>query len=435
MNDREQTFQSLESLCQLIVDCPHATPAWTSSGYVVLRNQNIKAGRLDLSAPSFTDEDHFLSRTRRARPMQQDIVITREAPMGDVCMVPEGLQCCLGQRQVLLRPDTDAVDPRYLLFALQSPMIQRQIAWNEGTGSTVSNLRIPVLKALRVPAPNLLAQRAIGDMLGALDDRIELLRETNATLEAIAQALFKSWFVDFDPVKAKSEGRAPEGMDAATAALFPDSFEDSALGRVPRGWRCTQFGTEFEVVMGQSPRGEFLGKDLLGMPFYQGRRDFGFRFPSARVFCTSPTRLAMDGDVLVSVRAPVGDVNVAVEKCCIGRGVAAVRPRSLNRSFTLHLTRSLGEQFAIHNSEGTVFGSLSKGDFNGIKVVMPPSDLENQFESVIGPLDSLILNAEMTLRSLASIRDALLPRLISGRLRVGDAEDEVAAALEASEVS
>ena len=226
----ELAEHSLRSLCLLVVDCPHATPKWTDSGVVVLRNQNIKGGRLDLSSPSFTDEEHYQGRVRRAVPQGGDIVMTREAPMGDVCQIPQGLRCCVGQRQVLLRPDPKKVDGRFLLFALQSPYLQHQIGWNEGTGSTVSNLRIPVLEALRVPTPPLPDQLEIAETLGALDDRIALLRETNATLEAIAQALFKSWFVDFDPVRAKRQGLVPAGMDKATAALFPDCFEESALG-------------------------------------------------------------------------------------------------------------------------------------------------------------------------------------------------------------
>ena len=238
----EVAEHSLASICLLVVDCPHATPKWTDSGAVVLRNQNIKGGRLDLSTPSFTDEEHYKGRTKRATPKAGDIVITREAPMGDVCLIPEGLRCCLGQRQVLLRPDPRKVDARFLLFALQSPYIQFQIGWNEGTGSTVSNLRIPVLESLKIPTPPMSLQVEIATTLAALDDRITLLRETNATLEAIAQALFKSWFVDFDPVRAKMAGRMPEGMDEATAALFPDGFEESELGLVPRGWRLVPFG-------------------------------------------------------------------------------------------------------------------------------------------------------------------------------------------------
>lgn len=141
---------SLESLCELIVDCPHSTPKWTKAGTVVLRNQNIRGGTLDLSAPSYTDEEGYRTRTKRAVPQAGDIVVTREAPMGEVCMIPKGLKCCLGQRQVLLRPKK-SVNGDYLFWALQSPFVQHQISWNEGTGTTVSNVRIPVLKALQIP--------------------------------------------------------------------------------------------------------------------------------------------------------------------------------------------------------------------------------------------------------------------------------------------
>ncbi|WP_267872408.1 restriction endonuclease subunit S, partial [Burkholderia pseudomallei] len=181
------------------------------------------------------------------------MVFTREAPMGEVCMIPKGLECCVGQRQVLLRPDPDVVDGRYLLYALQSPQVQHEIGWNEGTGSTVSNVRIPVLESLKIPTPSIAVQRDIGSVLSALDDRIDLLRQTNATLESIAQTLFKSWFIDFDPVRAKAEGREPDGMDAETAALFPDSFEDSALGEIPKGWAVSTVGRVAQCVGGGTP--------------------------------------------------------------------------------------------------------------------------------------------------------------------------------------
>ena len=191
---------SLEDLCELIVDCPHSTPEWTDSGVVVLRNQYIRGGRLDLSNSSYTTEEGYLARIKRAIPSAGDLVLTREAPMGEVCQIPEGLKCCLGQRMVLLRPAPEKVDSEFLLFSLQSPYLQHQINWSEGTGTTVSNIRLPDLRAFKVPVPSLQVQKAIAGILKALDDKIELNRQINATLESMAQALFKSWFVDFDPV-------------------------------------------------------------------------------------------------------------------------------------------------------------------------------------------------------------------------------------------
>ena len=193
----ESKTETLDSLCVLIVDCPHSTPKWTDSGIVVLRNQNIRNGQLDLSSPSFTNEEDYQKRIKRATPQAGDIVFTREAPMGEVCLIPEGLKCCLGQRQVLLRPRSD-VNGEYIFWALQSPYVQHQISWSEGTGTTVSNVRIPVLKALQIPRhPD--NEDDIAKVLSSLARRIELNQQTNKTLEQMAQALFKSWFVDFDP--------------------------------------------------------------------------------------------------------------------------------------------------------------------------------------------------------------------------------------------
>jgi type I restriction enzyme S subunit len=396
---------------------------WTDYGYVVLRNQNIKNGKLDLSNPSFTDEAHFNGRNRRAKPSVGDIVITREAPMGDVCMIPEGLECCLGQRQVLLRPNPEVVSPRFILYALQSEFVQHQISWNEGTGSTVSNLRIPLLELLNVPTPPITEQRAIAHILGTLDDKIELNRKQNETLEAMARALFKAWFVDFEPVRAKMEGRwqhgqSLPGLPAHLYDLFPDKLVESELGEIPEGWEVTSVDVEFDVTMGQSPPGNTYNEIGEGLPFYQGRADFEFRFPKRRVYCTAPTRLAKNGDTLVSVRAPVGDINMASEDCAIGRGVGAVRHKTGCRSYTYQCMSSIADVFARFNAEGTVFGSIGKKDFHSIAHIKPPRDLVLAYEKLAAQPDDQIERNERESRTLAQLRDTLLPKLISGELRV-----------------
>jgi type I restriction enzyme, S subunit len=291
------------------------------------------------------------------------------------------------------------------------------------SGSAIPSTSRDDFYKIPVVDPGLTEQRRIASFLGALDERIELLRETNATLEGIAQALFKTWFVDFDPVRAKSEGRTPEGLDDATAALFPDTFQDSPLGPIPTGWIPSNVGRHFELTMGQSPPGSALTDRPTDLPFYQGSTDFGFRFPTKRVFCDSPTRLARPGDVLVSVRAPVGDINMAIEHCCIGRGVASVRDRSGRRGFAFHAIRAIRDQFETFNSEGTVFGSISKRDFESLNIVVPPvEEVPNEFERVATDLDEQVLTGERSIRTLSMMRDHLLPRLISGRLRLTEAD-------------
>lgn len=320
--------------------------------------------------------------------------------MGEVCMLPEGLRCCLGQRMVLLRPNLKKVDGRYLLYALQSPEVRRQILIHEGTGSTVSNLRIPALEALPIPFPPLSEQRRIAGILGALDDKIELNRKMNRTLEDMAQAIFKSWFIDFD-------GHT--------------DFEDSPLGPIPRGWKVGRLGDEFNLVMGQSPPGETYNEEGIGLPFYQGGTDFGFRFPTRRIFCSEPKRVANAGDTLISVRAPVGRPNMASELCCLGRGVGAMRHKSGSISYTYAVAKSLESHFEVFNSEGTIFGSINKNDFGKIPALLPPLAKVAEFEKVVSSLDRRLENNWRETSNLEQLRYNLLIRLIRCNLRIIEA--------------
>ncbi|MBN1458581.1 MAG: restriction endonuclease subunit S, partial [Armatimonadetes bacterium] len=179
-------------------------------------------------------------------------------------------------------------------------------------------------------------------------------------------------------------------------------------------------------TMGQSPPGDTYNEIGEGLPFYQGRTDFGFRFPTRRVFCTAPTRFAEANDTLVSVRAPVGDINLAAERCCIGRGVAAIRHESRAISYTYHTVHSLADAFAHFEAEGTVFGSIGKKEFQGIKCLAPPAGIIDAFEALASPLDQAIAIDEQQSQTLAGLRDALLPRLLSGKLRVAEAAPALA---------
>ena len=406
----------LESICLLVVDCPHATPKWTDSGVVVLRNQNIKGGRLDLSSPSYTDEDHYLGRVKRAVPQAGDIVITREAPMGDVCQIPAGLKCCLGQRQVLLRPDPKKVDSRFLLYALQSPYIQHQIGWNEGTGSTVSNLRIPVLEALSVPTPELAVQREVAGTLGAIDDSITLLRETNTTLEDIAQALFKSWFVDFDPVHAKMQGRTPEGMDEATAALFPDSFEESDIGAVPKGWATGKLA-DIASLKGGKMLDKTSFSDSGANPVFGGAGVMGFSdLSNSEGFVITVGR----------VGAYCGQYFWHQGRAWVNNNASLVSPINPDDSCWLFLWLKNVDMDLIKKGAAQPF--VSNGDISDLKIVLPPSLVVEKFVQLVEPIfQKLSLIREKT-QSLEVLRDTLLPRLISGQILISGVQIEAKAA-------
>ena len=216
-------------------------------------------------------------------------------------------------------------------------------------------------------------------------------------------------------------GRPPAALDPATAALFPASFQESALGEIPKGWTAGTVVEGFNLTMGQSPPGDTYNEEENGVPFYQGRTDFGFRFPTRRIYCSAPTRYAKPGDTLVSVRAPVGAINMANEECCIGRGVAAVRHESGATSFTYHSMANLYPDFARFEAEGTVFGSINKDSFEKLRFVIPPDEIVAAYERQAGPLDEQIRTLENQSRTLATLRDTLLPKLLSGELSVAEA--------------
>ena len=190
----------------------------------------------------------------------------------------------------------------------------------------------------------------------------------------------------------------------------------SELGEIPESWRIGKLGDEFKILMGQSPPGESYNKNGEGMIFFQGRTDFGFRFPSKRLYTTQPKRIAEKYDVLVSVRAPVGDVNVAFERCCIGRGLSAVNCK--HKSYCLYKMKSLKKVFALFESEGTVFGALNKEDFNRIKNILPEEGIIQKFENIVQSMYNKIYINASGIHKLTSLRDLLLPKLMSGQIRV-----------------
>lgn len=230
-----------------IFDGPHATPAKVAQGPIFLGISNLARGRLNLAQTEHLSEADFAKWTRRVTPNAGDVVFSYETRLGEAAIIPEGLRCCLGRRMGLLRPRAGRVDGRFLLYAYLGPEFQNLLRARTIHGSTVDRIPLIDMPRFSIRIPALPEQRAIAAILGALDDKIDLNRRMNETLEAMARAIFKSWFVDFDPVRAKMEGRAPAGMDAETAALFPSRMVPSELGEVPEGWQLLPLSAAAEL--------------------------------------------------------------------------------------------------------------------------------------------------------------------------------------------
>jgi type I restriction enzyme S subunit len=327
-----------------------------------------------------------------------------EGPDGGLVLQMVGGRFWANNHAHVLRASSET-ETRFIYYALQTVTARPFM-----TGAVQQKISQRNLNRIEIPYPRECVRRGIVKVLGTLDDKIELNRKMNRTLEEMAQALFKSWFVDFDGV--------PES-----------ELVESELGPIPRGWAVGPLGEGFDLTMGLSPPGHTYNEDGEGLPFFQGARDFGDRFPTNRVFCTDPRRLANVHDTLVSVRAPVGRPNIAWTNCCIGRGVAALRHNSGSRSYTFAVAKDLEQQFERFNAEGTVFGSIGKKDFLQLRLVVPPDERIREFDAIVSPLDDRIRVAAQESRTLAQLRDTLLPKLISGEIRVPEAEQAVEAAL------
>jgi type I restriction enzyme S subunit len=290
---------------------------------------------------------------------------------------------------------------RYLLYALLGSDISSYL-----TGAVMPKLTQGNLNRILVPYPPRQIQEAIVSVLRALDERIALLRETNATLEAIAQALFKSWFVDFDPVRAKQQGLAPVGMDEATAALFPDSFEESALGLVPKAWGAGKVEDLLELAYGKALKAtDRIAGDVpvYGSGGITGLHNFAL--------VESPT-------VVVGRKGTVGSLYWEDRPCFPIDTVFYVRAR-VPLTFCFYQLRLLGLEGM--NTDGAVPG-LNRNNVYRLAVVIPPPPVLAAFDEVAASLRSKIFSNEQQAQTLATLRDTLLPRLISGQLRLAEAE-------------
>ena len=421
---------------------------FAQTGVAFLRPPDLKNGRVDFQNCGRINDAGF-RRVRKGIGQRQDIILTHRATVGRIAMTDdEAPEVFVTNPGTTIWRSTNprTLDQRYLYCFMRSPAFMNQLWSQVGNNSTFDYVSLTQQRGLCVAFPLLPEQKAIAHVLGSLDDRIELNRRMNETLESMAQALFKSWFVDFDPVvdnalasgkeipeelSEKAQARAALGdkrrpLPEEIRTLFPDEFSHSdELGWIPLGWEVSSVGTEFDVTMGQSPPGTTYNAYGEGIAFFQGRADFGFRYPSKRIYCTAPKRLAKKGDTLVSVRAPVGDVNMAQMDCCIGRGVSAVLHKGESRSFTYYAMLELREHFNKFEAEGTVFGSINQKDFRALLHLKIDKKLIEAFDLHAGALDGKIEQNSMAILCLSKLRDTLLPKLLSGELRIPDAEKMV----------
>lgn len=309
-----------------------------------------------------------------------DVIMSVRAPVGELNITP--VDMCLGRGVCSLRMKNGN---QSFLFYMMKYYVSHLIKKENGT--VFGSVNRDDINGLEVDIPDdIEEQKKIARFLEMIDDKIELNNEINKNLEQQAQAIYQQMFID-NPDPDWIEG----------------SLSDIA-----------------NITMGQSPSGSSYNEDGIGTIFFQGRAEFGFRFPTIRLYTTEPKRMAYANDILMSVRAPVGDLNVSHNDCCIGRGLAAIHSKTNHQSFVLYTMFSLKKQLDVFNGEGTVFGSINRNSLNDMPILIPDDEQIEKFELIVAPMDATIRNNYDEICRLQAVRDSLLPRLMSGELDVSD---------------
>ena len=423
------TRRTLQQAGVSLIDCDHRTPAAAGEGFPYIAIPQLKDGHVDLNGVRRIAAADYVEWTKKLKPCANDVIVVRRCNSGDSALVPVGLDCAIGQNLVVLRSNGAAIEPTFLRWLVRGPDWWDQVAKFINVGAVFDSLRCRDIPNFELTVPPMSDQRAIAALLNDIDARITLLRETNATLESIAQTLFKSWFVDFDPVRAKQQGLAPAGMDEATAALFPDSFEESALRLIPKGWRPGTVGDFVHMHRGSVNPGS--------------RDDTMFEHFSLPAFDAGQTPIRELGTEIKSNKTPVPRDAVLLSKLNphIPRVwlPVDVGPHAVcSTEFLVFLpTAGASREFAYCSFVAAPFQErlrqLVTGTSNShqrvkpdgvlsLSAVVPAGEVLDAFTFVVRPLFQRIGHSRRQAQTLATLRDTLLPRLISGRLRLPEAE-------------
>ena len=356
---------------------------YVSAGVPFIMANDLVNGKVDYANCAYITEAQA-STLRKGFAKPGDVLLTHKATIGRTAIVSDEYDTIILTPQVTYYRVKKGISNRYLKYYFDSSTFQQLFANWAGSGSTRAYLGITAQRKLPIVLPPYEVQLKIAKCCGVLDDKIYQNQRINDNLQQQAMALYAEMFLN------SSDNNVTSG-----------TLSDIAV-----------------ITMGQSPSGSSYNEDGVGEVFYQGRAEFGFRFPKRRLFTTEPKRMAEAGDVLLSVRAPVGDLNVAYERCCIGRGLGAIHSKTGHSSFVLYTMFALRSQLDVFNGEGTVFGSINRDALNAIPIDIPPVTEIDRFEAVAHPIDELIrANYEENCR-LEAIRDSLLPKLMSGEIDV-----------------
>lgn len=420
--ESEFTSQPLGEVLELLLDHRGRTPKklggdFSSAGIPVVSAKNVKGGRLEFSEDRRYVTPEMFERWMPHKLMVRDILLTSEAPLGEAVYLKDDANFCLGQRLFGLRANPKKADARYLYYWLTSSIAQGRLH-ARATGTTAQGIRQAELVKVAVDLPSLEKQKQASQILGSLDDKIELNRRMNESLEAMSRALFKCWFVDFEPVRMKAEGKDPSapvsqgglGLDPAIAALFPDSFEDSVLGEIPTGWESGQLGDCIEIF--DSKRVPLASRERATMqgdyPYYGAASvlDFVDDYLFDGIFVLT----GEDGTVMDTDGSPA--TQYVWGKFWVNNHAHILKGK--NQFTTEHLLLLLKSLNIAAYITGAVQAKLNQENLRRIPVVLASKELLAVFGSIIAPMYSQFRELSNETMKLISVRDGLLPIMLSG---------------------
>lgn len=378
----------------------------------VFNNQFLPENFLDLMDTSEKERETYSIK-------KGDVFLTRtsetldELGMSSVAVedIPNGTYSGFLKR---LRPkQTDISYHKFMAFYLRSKLFRKTMN-NNAIMTLRASLNEQIFSYLDLLLPEFKEQKKIGNYLYLLNQKIELNNKINTELEAMAKLIYDYWFVQFDFPDANGKPYKSSGGKMV--------YNEALKREIPDGWNDKELSDIANINMGQSPSGTSYNDNEEGTIFFQGSTDFGYRFPSVRQYTTEPSRLAKIGDVLLSVRAPVGTLNIADNDCCIGRGLAALNSKDNADSFLFYVMLYFKQIFDRRNTAGTTFGSITKDDLFSLKLVYPSTDILSKYDEKVSDFNKKILNNHQQNKKLIELRDWLLPMLMNGQVTVNDSK-------------
>lgn len=383
------------------------------AGVPVLNGSNLSEYKLTEKSFKYVSEEKA-DTFKKAIARRGDIVITHRGTLGQISFIPENSKYeryVISQSQFRVRFNEKKINPKFIVYLFHTEYGQKKLL------SFKNHVGVPALaqatsnfKRLELNLPDISYQQKIASVLSILDQKIELNNRINDNLEQMAKAIYDYWFVQFDFPNEEGKPYKSSGGNM----VYNEEFKRE----IPEDWEVKELCNIANITMGQSPPGDTYNENCNGTIFYQGCTDFGNRFPTVRKFTTAPTRFAKKNDILLSVRAPVGTLNISKENCCIGRGLASLNSKNNADTFLYGVMVNLKQIFDRRNVDGTTFGSITKDDLFSLKVIVPTDNILHQYESIVKPSFNKQNIVESQNTELATLRDWLLPMLMNGQVTV-----------------